>query len=204
LTDKTVESLASAISNGSRLRELNLSCNRSVSSAAWQVLIIALRLHAPALEMLGMHAVNNGLIDSCVVLLTDNHKLKKLRIFNRNNDRQVRNVYMAAFTRILNDTFSILNTYNSNHVVEELCHEDEYYMLPTHLSSLLRINKENSSNQAARIKIIKAHFSGGDINTQVFNHMELNVHPIAIAWMGGRKPMICCLHSCGVCHRSVI
>jgi hypothetical protein len=40
-------------------------------------------------------------------------------------------------------------------------------------------------NQAARIKIIKAHFSGSNINTQVFNHMELNVHPIAIEWMGG-------------------
>ena len=103
------------------------------------------------------------------------------------NNRQVRNVYMAAFTRILNDTSSILNTYNSNHVVMELCHEDECYMFPTQLSSLLRINKENSSSQAARIKIIKAHFSGGDINTQVFNHMELNVHPIAIAWMGGSK-----------------
>jgi len=187
LTDETVESLASAISNGSRLRELNLSFNTNVSFAAWQVLINALRLHAPALEMLGMHGVNNELIDSCAVLLTDNHKLKKLRILNR---LQVRNVFMAAvaaFTRILNDTSSILNTYNSNHVVMELCHEDEYYMLPTHLSSLLRINKDNSSSQAARIKIIKAHFSGGNINTQVFNHMELNVHPIAIAWIGGSK-----------------
>ena len=73
LTDETVRSLASAISNGSSLRELELSYNRDVSSAAWQVLIIALRLHAPALEMLGMYAVDNGLIDSCAVLLTDNH-----------------------------------------------------------------------------------------------------------------------------------
>ena len=195
LTDETVESLASAISNGSRLRELNLSFNTDVSSVAWQVLTIALRLHAPALEMLGMCAVDNGLIASLTHLLTVNKKLKKLRIIERKTSGQVRNVYMAAFTRILNDTSSILNTYNSNHVVEELCHEDEYYMLPTHLSSLLRINEENSSSQAARIKIIKAHFSGGDINTQVFNHMELNVHPIAIAWMGGTRPMIFCSHS---------
>ena len=187
LTDETVRSLASAISNGSSLRELDLSWNTNVSPAAWQVLVHALRIHAPALEMLGMHAVGNGLIASLTHLLTENHKLKKLRILDRNNDRQVRNVYMVAFTRILNDTSSILNTYNSNHVVEELCREDECYMLPTQLSSLLRINKENSSSQAARIKIIKAHFSGGNINTQVFNHMELNVHPSAIAWMGGSK-----------------
>jgi hypothetical protein len=187
LTDETVVSLASAITNGSRLRELDLSFNTNVSSATWQVLVHALRIHAPALEMLGMSAVDNGLIDSCDVLLTDNHKLKKLRILDTDIDRQVRNVYMEVFTRILDDTSNILSTYNSNHVVEELCSEDECYMLPTQLRSLLRINKENSPSQAALIKIIKAHFSGSSINTQVFNHMELNVHPIAIAWMGGSK-----------------
>ena len=185
LTDETVESLASAISNGSRLRELDLGRNSDVSSATWQVLVHALRIHAPALEMLGMHAVDNDLIDSFTDLLTDNHKLKKLRILDRN--KQVRNVYMAAFTRILNDTSSILNTYNSNHIVEEIGDEDECHRLPTNLSSLLRINEQNSPSQAARIKIIKAHFSGGNINTQVFNRMEPNVHPSAIAWMGGSK-----------------
>ena len=175
------------VSNGSRLRELNLSYNKNVSPAAWQVLTIALRLHAPALEMLSLSRAHSGLIDSCDVLLTDNHKLKKLRMLDGNTDRQVRNVYMEVFTRILDDTSNILSTYNSNHVVEELCSEDECYMLPTQLRSLLRINKENSPSQAARIKIIKAHFSGSNINTQVFSHMELNVHPIAIAWMGGSK-----------------
>jgi len=186
LTDETVESLASAISNGSKLRELNLSFNTNVSSAAWQVLTIALRRHAPALEMLGMCDVDNGLIASLTHLLTVNKKLKKLRIIERKTSGQVPSRLIVAFTRILNDTSSILNTYNSNHVVEELC-DEEIVTLPTHLNSLLRINKENSSSQAARIKIIKAHFSGGDINTQVFNHMELNVHPNAIAWMGGSK-----------------
>ena len=90
LTDETVESLASAISNGIRLRELDLGRNSDVSSATWQVLVHALRIHAPALEMLGMHAVDNDLIDSFTDLLTDNHKLKKLRILDRN--KQVRNV----------------------------------------------------------------------------------------------------------------
>jgi hypothetical protein len=187
LTDETIESLASAISNGSNLRHLDLSYNTNVSSATWQVLVHALRIHAPALEMLGMCAVDNGLVDSFTDLLADNHKLKKLRIFDMNTGRQVCNIYMAVFTRILNDTSSILSTYNSNHIVEELCSEDQCYRLPTHLRYLLRINKENSPSQAARIKIIKAHFSGSNINTQVFNHMELNVHPIAIAWMGGSK-----------------
>jgi hypothetical protein len=167
---------------------LNLSYNKNVSPAAWQVLTIALRLHAPALEMLSLSRAHSGLIDSCDVLLTDNHKLKKLRMLDGNTDRQVRNVYMEVFTRILDDTSRILSTYNSNHIVKEICDED-CHSLPAYLSlsSLLRINKENSPSQAARIKIIKSHFSGSCINTQVFNHMELNAYPIAIAWMGGSK-----------------
>ena len=89
----------------------------------------------------------------------------------------------AAFTCILYDTSNILNTYNSNHTVEKLCEEDRYWF-SKELTSVLRINKENDMNQAARIKIIKAHFSGPVIDTQVFTDMKLNVLPSAIAWMG--------------------
>jgi hypothetical protein len=48
----------------------------------------------------------------------------------------------------------------------------------------LRINRENSNSQAARIKVIKTHFSGSNINTQIFAGMEVNVLPTVIAWMG--------------------
>jgi Ran GTPase-activating protein (RanGAP) involved in mRNA processing and transport len=183
LTDETVVSLASAIANRSSLRELELCHNRDVSSAAWQVLVDALRIHAPALEMLGLESTNNGLTASLTHLLTDNHILKKLIIIRMGNGSSDSAGYVAAFTRVVFDTSSILNTYNSNHVIEEI----GYHTLHNHLESLLRINKQNSPSQAARIKIINAHFSGSDINTQVFNHMELHVHPSAIAWMGGSK-----------------
>jgi hypothetical protein len=183
LTDETVQSLTSTIANGSRLRELDLSCNSNVSPTAWQVLIIALRLHAPGLEILGLSHVHSDLTTSLTDLLADNHKLKTLRILDPVTALSASVV--STLTRVLNDTSSILNTYNSNHVVEELDYED--WGLPAHFSSLLRINKENSPSQAARIKIINAHFSGSYINTQVFNRMELSVYPIAIAWMGGSK-----------------
>jgi Ran GTPase-activating protein (RanGAP) involved in mRNA processing and transport len=186
LTDETVVSLASAISHGSTLRELDLTLNRDVSSTAWQVLIIALRLHAPALELLSLSRVHSDLTVSLTDFLTDNRKLKKLIIIEMCNGRPDSNCYVAAFTRVVFDTSSILNTYNSNHVIEEIGHGSSD-TLPIDLRSLLRINKENSPSQAARIKIINAHFSGSDINTQVFNDMELHVHPSAIAWMGGSK-----------------
>jgi hypothetical protein len=76
----------------------------------------------------------------------------------------------------------ILSTYNSNHSLEKLQYTDQ--ALPDNLKSLLKINRENSNSQAARIKIIKTHFSGSDINTQMFTRMQLNVLLNATAWMG--------------------
>jgi hypothetical protein len=39
-------------------------------------------------------------------------------------------------------------------------------------------------SQAARLKIIKTHFGGSNINTTPFAVMELKVLPTAISWMG--------------------
>jgi hypothetical protein len=55
--------------------------------------------------------------------------------------------------------------------------------LPVDVLSLLRINRENSVSQAARIKIINTHFRGSEINMLPFMEMNLNVRPLAIAWM---------------------
>ena len=90
----------------------------------------------------------------------------------------------AAFSNILCNNASILSTFHSNHSLEKLCHTDEERSLPENFRSLLRINRENSNSQAARIKIIKTHFSGCNINTQIFARMEVHVLPTVIAWMG--------------------
>jgi hypothetical protein len=55
--------------------------------------------------------------------------------------------------------------------------------LPNDLSSLLRLNRENSVSEAARLKISKTHFSGSEINMQPLMEMDLNVRPHVIAWM---------------------
>jgi hypothetical protein len=74
----------------------------------------------------------------------------------------------------------IIDTFNSNHILEKLGYADD---LAEEFESLLQINRENSPNQAARIKIIKTHFSEG-FTTQPFVGMDLNVLPYAMAWMG--------------------
>jgi hypothetical protein len=47
----------------------------------------------------------------------------------------------------------------------------------------LKINRENSVSQAARLKIINTHFSGSEIIMHPFMEMNLSVRPYAIAWM---------------------
>jgi hypothetical protein len=56
--------------------------------------------------------------------------------------------------------------------------------LPEDLRSLLRINRENSASDAARLKITNAHFSGSTTKISIFADMKSNVLPIAIAWFG--------------------
>jgi hypothetical protein len=55
--------------------------------------------------------------------------------------------------------------------------------VPKKLRSLLHINRENCPSQAARLKIIKTHFSGNDIKMEPFAKMAVNVRPHAIEWM---------------------
>jgi hypothetical protein len=90
----------------------------------------------------------------------------------------------AAFPHILCNSSSILSTFSSNHSLERLCSICNERTLPEDLRSLLRINKDNSNSQAARTKIIRTHFRGISINTQIFSDVELHVLPTAISWMG--------------------
>jgi hypothetical protein len=55
--------------------------------------------------------------------------------------------------------------------------------VPDDLSSLLRINSENTVSKAARLKIIATHFSGSIINTQPFMDVDSSARHHMIAWM---------------------
>jgi hypothetical protein len=130
--------------------------------------------------------------------LASNTKLKEL---NLRGTFYITSNGFAAFTHLLCNSTSILTTYQSNHTIEELWKKDDddyddddlnydvdddrrNTKLPEDLMNLLQLNKENSPNEAARLKIINSHFSGHEINMQPFMDMALSVRPSAIAWMG--------------------
>jgi hypothetical protein len=175
-----------SIMNNRTLIDLHLNEFPNVTTAGWNAFSSVLRYPNSFLEKLFLtplvwsadepHGYNaddaNNVANSFADALTNNKRLRELKI-----DCRIEN--FAPFTRIVCNSSSIMSTYNSNHILSELrC------PVPIDLASALQINRKNSVSQAARLKIIKTHFSGSNINTTPFIVMELKVLPNAISWMG--------------------
>lgn len=176
--DDLIQSLANALVNNSRLRELDLSCNQGVTPAGWQTFVSVLRNPDSSLERLVLY--HNRLGDeamfSFAAALASNRKLRKLIVLDGNmdptNSNGVSHFGYDAFTHTLCHKSSIVNTYHSNHTLKKLCGDDYdfadiFHSNFTKLSCLLQINSEHSCVHAARIKIIMTHFSGSIVDTQV-------------------------------------
>jgi hypothetical protein len=183
-----IESLASALATNDHLKELYLNNIAPITTVGWQNFASVLRNPDSALEELVLpgNVINDDIMSTFASVLTYNSRLRKFLIGNYSqNLGQITSVSHAAFSRMLCDKSTILNTYNSNHTLmdtdlgsltDHLWYKDVY--------PLLIINQDNSVREAARIKIIRSHFSGSEINTQVFTDMKINVLPTAFAWMG--------------------
>ncbi|KAL7552317.1 hypothetical protein ACHAWF_015547 [Thalassiosira exigua] len=126
--------------------------------------------------------------------LENNSTLKELVlgdyfILDSINDREsnITSDGWDALSRVLCDTSSIMGTYHSNHTLQNIDFNREGRELPNlteDLRTMLNINKNcNSKIEAARLKIIRTHFSEG-FNTYPFVGMPLKVLPHTIAWMG--------------------
>lgn len=92
-----------------------------------------------------------------------------------------------------------MSTDQSNHTLKKLGW-DEYYdfVLPDDIECLLQLNRENSISDTARLKIIRTHFSGRDINMQPFKDMNVKVFRLQLlGWdeTGRRATFVMgCLH----------
>ncbi len=152
------------------------------------VMIINQSINQSVLD-LGNNSINDHVMISFGDLLSNKCRLWNLGVGIDYDTKSSRNLWLSVhyhpwrlfgfYPHICNSS-SILSNDHSNLLLEKLLQGS----LSMDLRSLLRINREKSNSQAARIKIIKTHFSGSDINTHIFAHMEVNVLPPAIAWMG--------------------
>lgn len=131
----------------------------------------------------GIHTPVNGVFGFLANSLENNTKLRELWI-------NVRDLVTPdegnAFLRVLNNTADIPATFQSNHTLEAICSDDEEDSLPEDFTTLLHLNREINKREVARLKIIKAHFSGNNIEQlQPFMVMDSEVLPFAINWMVG-------------------
>ncbi len=178
--------LANALINNDRLRVLELQYNSDVSASGWTAFSTVLQNPNSPLERIDLYmdqednTINDDTMISLSNALANNKTLMMLRLGWTEN---ISDTGYAAMTRILCNSSSILDTYLSNHTLEDCCPPCQDHLFPTYLSELLKINREYNENCAARLKIIKTHFGGIDIDMRPFTEMDLNILPTAISWM---------------------
>ena len=182
LRDEDVTYLANSLANNCLLKRLNLQSNGMVTDLGWGALCTVFRNPNSALESvnLGHNSISDNLLPSFAASLVSNANLEELYFEQRMSDNTA-----DAFSHLLCNESSIIDTYNSNHTLRRIGSEiNQDYLLSTHLSSLFHINRDHGKFEAARRKIIKVHFSGTESsNMQPFVDMELEVFPLIIAWM---------------------
>jgi len=179
INDEALDIFRISLTNNRRLKDLQLGTFRNVTTAGWTSFSAVLRNPNFLLEKLCMRwgdSSYDDVVNSFADALTNNKRLRELKI-------DCSTEMYALFTRIVCNSSSIMSTYNSNHILSELNNHSRR-PLPIDLASVLQINRDYSVSQAARLKIIKTHFSGSNINTTPFTAMELKVLPNAISWMG--------------------
>jgi hypothetical protein len=185
INDQALDIFRMSLMNNRTLKDLHLDIIPHVTNAGWIDFSTVLRSPNFLLEKLDLTLKTHGDINYIDVViafadaLTNNKRLRQLRFFGHTETE----IY-APFTRVLCNNSSIMSTFNSNHILSKLSQEYSDWPMPNDLASLLQINSKNSVSQAARLKIIKTHFSGDSINTKPFTVMELKVLPTAISWMG--------------------
>jgi hypothetical protein len=190
INDYALDVFRMSLTNNCSIKDLQLGTFPNVTTAGWTAFSAVLRNPNSSLEKLGLTPQGDSedsakdVAISFADALTSNKRLRELTIGSSTE------IY-APFVHILCNSSSIMSTYNSNHILSELSldYDGSRRPLSIDLAFVLQINRENSVSQAARLKIIKTHFSGSNINATPFTVMELKVLPTAISWMGDHHPL---------------
>ena len=213
IDDEGMQLLIPLLSRMSSLKHLTLNGNRRVTPAGWQACTQLLQSPNFALERLDL--AQNNINDNTLIPLTsalvNNKTLQQLDLYDCLDDDENESIIedddsddeddneriskrgLEAVSTLLCNKSSILDTYNSNHILHDLdcdpsCSSlNEDLKLPGELSSYLELNKNKDKVEVARQKILQTHFSTEDNDTssmQELLDMELEVMPAVITWIG--------------------
>ena len=157
--------------------------NREATPISW--LELSAYLQSPTCVLKELDLDDNNINDDAVVsfarALAGNKSLENLSLDEcrdeDGNDLITERGWGAVSSLLCNKT-SILDTHNSNHILNWLY----TFILPDDVTSYLELNKNKDKVEVTRQKILQSHFSTED-NLQELLHMELEIMPSVIAWI---------------------
>ena len=199
IDDEGIRLLVPLLSSMSSLKCLSLGSNRSISSVGWRALTELLQSPNCALEILDASEskINDDTVVAFTNVLSHNKTLKQLDLYDcfddEEEDELITERGWGAVSALLCNKSSIMDTYNSNHILHDLgCDPsysslDEELELPDDLVLYLALNMNEDKTEVARQKILQTHFSDKS-NIQELLDMELEVLPAAIEWIGRPTP----------------
>jgi len=188
IDDEGIRLLTRVLLTMSSLRYLNLGDNREATPIGW--LELSTYLQSPTCVLKELDLDDNNINDDAVVsfarALTSNKTLENLSLDEcaeeddngEMNELITERGWEAVATLLCNKT-SILDTHNSNHILNWL----NTFVLPDDVISYLELNKNEDKAEVTRQKILQSHFSTDD-NLQELLHMELEMMPSVISWIG--------------------
>ena len=200
IDDEGIQLLVRLVSGISSLKCLDLSGNYRVTPTGWLALSDYFRSPNFSLKtlVLDYNYINDDTVIAFTSALVDNKALKMLYLYQEdsNEDSSENNLITKrgwdAVSNLLCNKTSIMDTYNSNHTLEELTifDDDEDYDYNEY-TSYLKLNKNKDKVEVARQKILQTHFSSEDDTPEMQEliGMELEMAPTVIAWIGRPTPV---------------
>ena len=180
-----------ALSNHSNLESLTLSHSNAKWSRRGFAALARFLPNASKLKDLNLSGegwTNEGaaLVSAA---LAGNETLKEIS-FDDNDE--IKSAGWKGFSTLLSNNSTIMDTYYSNHTLQELfsetsyCDEDDKKkILGDELFTLLKINTLcNKKFDASRLKIILAHLEGGSFSMESYADMDLAALPHVLAYAG--------------------
>ena len=184
IDDEGLDILVKALAQGNTLQILNLISNTSITINGWKK--VATLLENPRCKLEKLDFGNSRVGDEGALVfanaLKNNSTLKTLGLYGNGG---VTAVGWAHFSKLLCDTSSIMNTYLSNHTLEDIGVRNDPTAPSGFVSSddrkYLELNKSTCSTkeQIAMIKIQRVHTH---FDMQSFFEWEFKVFPLMINW----------------------
>jgi len=206
ICDDGIEVLTSLVSSMPSLKILTLGYNRSVTPFGWWQALSEI-LESPNFVLKELHLDQNKIDDDTMIVfanaLEHNKTLKSLHLYQDprdfdDDDNLITKKGWEAVSTLLCNKTSIMDTYNSNHTLQDftddpILYDDEIKKnLPSDLISSIELNKNKDKVEVARQKILQTHFHFSDDDTsnmQEFLDMELQVMPTVVEWIGRPTPI---------------